>query len=131
MAAFSERNFGSDALNNRIMGTRFDIEVCRYFHPERYQRAFRDEGIALTRALGMDSVTAMRAILAHVRSCAPGPADARLVAELSSAMRHTEAAISDATRELAARIARVLGRGRPLTELGDRVATSLQQPGWS
>ena len=34
MECFHSRNFGEDALNNRIMGTRFDVEVCRHFHPQ-------------------------------------------------------------------------------------------------
>src|SRR5260221_268965 len=31
---FHERNFGNNALSNRIMGTRFDVEVARHFHPD-------------------------------------------------------------------------------------------------
>jgi len=129
MAAFYERNFGPQALNNRIMATRFDIEVGRHFHPERYDRRWREEGIALTSQLGSDSVTALAAIVEHVRTEPEGPHDAKLAAELAHAMRRTETQISDAATELAARITRVLGRGRPLTFLGDRVATPLQQPG--
>jgi hypothetical protein len=131
MGAFRERNFGADALNNRIMGTRFDLEVCRHFHPERHEAAWRDEGIALTRQLGSDSVAALSAIVAHVKAQPAGPSDARLVAELAYAMRQTEARISAGTSDLAARIMDALGRGRPLTYVGDRVATSLQQPGLS
>ena len=131
MAAFGERNFGPDALNNRIMGTRFDIEVCRHFHPDRHEEHWRKEGIALTEQLGSDSVAALGAIVAHVRSQPVGPHDARLAADLAQAMRVTEAGISEATADLAARITGVLGRGRPLTFIGDRVATPLQQPGIS
>jgi hypothetical protein len=129
MGAFRERNFGADALNNRIMGTRFDMEVCRHFHPVRHDPRWRAEGIALTRALGEDSVRALGCIVEHVRTSAPGPRDARLVAELSSAMRAAEARIGEGAADLAARVTRALGRGKPLTFIGDRVATPLQQPG--
>jgi radical SAM superfamily enzyme YgiQ (UPF0313 family) len=131
MGAFRERNFGTDALNNRIMGTRFDLEVSRHFHPDRHDERWRREGIELTRELGRDSVTALAAIVEHVKTTEPGPADARLVHDLSVAMRRSEARIGDAAAELAARVTRALGRGRPLTFIGDRVATPLQQPGWS
>lgn len=129
MGAFRERNFGADALNNRIMGTRFDIEVCRHFHPERHRPAWREQGIALTRELGRDSVRALRAIVAHVRATAPGPHDRVLVAELAQAMRATERRIAGDAAELADTITQALGHGLPLTRLGDRVATPLQQPG--
>jgi hypothetical protein len=129
MDAFRDRNFGADALNNRIMGTRFDMEVCRHFHPDRHDPRWRAEGIALTRALGEDSVRALACIVEHVRHTQPGPQDARLVAELASAMRAAEARISEGASDLAARVTRALGRGKPLTFIGDRVATPLQQPG--
>lgn len=129
MAAFHERNFGADALNNRIMGTRFDMEVCKHFHPELHDPRWHAEGIALTRALGEDSVHALGLIVEHVRSTAPGPRDARLVTELASAMRAAEMRIGTGAADLAARVTRALGRGTPLTFIGDRVATPLQQPG--
>src|SRR5262249_49896791 len=59
MACFRERNFGGGALANRIMGTRFDVEVARHFHPERFSADWLDEGRALTRALALDSVEAL------------------------------------------------------------------------
>jgi len=131
MGAFRERNFGGDALNNRIMGTRFDLEVCRHFHPERHDERWLREGIALTRELGEDSVAAMWTIVKHVQTTPHGPADAQLVAGLSARMRRTEARIGATAADLAARVTRALGHGRPLTELGDRVATPLQRPGLS
>lgn len=131
MGAFRERNFGADALNNRIMGTRFDLEVCRHFHPLRHQDRWHAEGIELTRELGMDSVVALAAIVEHVRNTQPGRHDAQLVTQLAAAMRRTEARIGAAASDLASRVSSVLGQGRPLTYIGDRVATSLQQPGLS
>jgi len=129
MAVFQERNFGPDALNNRIMGTRFDMEVCKHFHPARHEAGWHERGVALTRALGEDSVQALTRIVQHVRASSPGPDDTALVAELASALRETERRIGDAAIDLATRVTRALGRGKPLTFIGDRVATPLQQPG--
>jgi radical SAM superfamily enzyme YgiQ (UPF0313 family) len=131
MGAFRDRNFGADALNNRIMGTRFDIEVCRHFHPDRHEDRWRDQAISLTEQLGKDSVASLRAIVEHVRTTHEGAGDGRLVTQLAREMRRTEARIREDAAELAAHITRALGRGRPLTFIGDRVATSLQQPGLS
>jgi anaerobic magnesium-protoporphyrin IX monomethyl ester cyclase len=125
--AFRERNFGPAALNNRIMGTRFDIEVCRHFHPDRHDEAWWREGIALSRELGLDSVAGLREIVAHVKSTAPGPRDALLVRDLADRLRLKEEEIGGRASDLAAAITRALGHGRPLTDIGDRVATPLQR----
>jgi anaerobic magnesium-protoporphyrin IX monomethyl ester cyclase len=127
LGAFRERNFGPAALNNRIMGTRFDLEVCRHFHPELYDDAWRQEGVAITRELGLDSVRALREIVAHVKTTAPGAHDRRLVEDLAARLRHQEALFSERAIELAATLTRAIGHGRPLTEIGDRVATPLQR----
>jgi len=52
MGAFHARNFGPDALSNRIMGTRFDIEVARHFHPRLFSPAWLAEGKDLRLEIG-------------------------------------------------------------------------------
>jgi anaerobic magnesium-protoporphyrin IX monomethyl ester cyclase len=127
MACFRERNFGEGALANRIMGTRFDIEVARHFHPEQFRPAWLDEGIALNRALADDTVAGLRAIVDHVKAVSDDEAgDAELVERVSLRLRETEAEIAERARGLARSIAAVVG-GWPLTEIGDRVATPLQE----
>ena len=125
MACFRERNFGGDALANRIMGTRFDVEVARHFHPEQFRPEWLVTGQALNRALGLDSVDALTEIVEHVKRTGDG--DAQLVDRLSRRLRETERVVGAGARALAGAITDVLGRGRPLTELGDRVATPLQR----
>jgi len=126
MSAFRARNFGEDALNNRIMGTRFDLEVCRHFHPDVFRPSWLEEGKALTRALSLDSADALSAILTRVEEGAPAREDAAFVAELSARLRTKEREIGAAARDLARTLSRAIGRGRPLTEIGDMVATPLQ-----
>lgn len=126
IACFHERNFADDALANRMMATRFDVEVVRHFHPDLFRPAWRDEAVGLSRALALDSARGLRAILDHVRSGATG--DARVISEVSRSLRAAERALSAAASDLAARVARAVGRGAPLTDIGDRVATPLQQP---
>lgn len=122
MQAFGPRNFGSEALANRIMGTRFDIEVCRHFHRDAFDPAWLDEGKALSRELGLGSARAMRRIVREVRENGSDAFIDGVAAELRSA----EEDIRERARALAWRLADRVG-GRPLTEIGDRVATPLQR----
>jgi hypothetical protein len=124
MRSFHARNFGEGALANRIMGTRFDLEVARHFHPERFDPRWLEKGKALSRALGLDSVDALEEIVRHVRKAQDG--DDELVERLSEGLRKVEQEINQQARALAAEIHAVIGGGLPLTELGDRVATPLQ-----
>ncbi|HZS36945.1 MAG TPA: radical SAM protein, partial [Polyangia bacterium] len=129
MRAFHERNFGEAALANRIMGTRFDVEVARHFHPERFRREWLDEGRALNRALALDTADGLAAIVDFVKRVPPqgdGERDDEFVSELAERLRSTESDIARRCRALARAIMEVVG-GVPLTEIGDRVATPLQR----
>jgi anaerobic magnesium-protoporphyrin IX monomethyl ester cyclase len=124
MKCFFPRNFGKDALANRIMGTRFDIEVARHFHAERFDPEWLERGKQLSRALGIDSTEGLAQIVEHVQRGTVS--DEQLVAEVSARLRAREQEIAAAARALARRMSAALGRGKPLTDIGDRVATSLQ-----
>lgn len=132
MHLFHVRNFGGsedvagtpDALSNRLMGTRFDLEVCRHFHPDVFRAEWLAEGKALNRTLAEDGARVLDAVLDHVESGATD--DYRLLASLLPSMREVEHVVSERARDLAFRVYQAIGRGRPLTDLGDRVATPLQ-----
>jgi len=126
MAVFHSRNFGEDALNNRIMGTRFDLEVCRHFHREVVKPEWLAEGKQLTRELTYDSVDALTAILNRVKSGASVQEDRAFVADIVPKLRKKEKDIGSAIRELARTLQKAVGQGRPLTDIGDKVATPLQ-----
>jgi radical SAM superfamily enzyme YgiQ (UPF0313 family) len=128
MDAFYERNFGDSALANRIMGTRFDVEVCKHFHPELFRREWFDEGKELTRTLSLSTANGLQAIVDHVRSSAPESADAELTQKIAAELRAVEDSVRGGAKDLARTMANVLQRGAPLTDIGDRVATPLQQP---
>ncbi|MFN7972903.1 MAG: radical SAM protein [Acidobacteriota bacterium] len=113
IAAFHDRNFGPGALNNLIMGTRFDIEVARKFHPDVFRPEWRARGIALSRELGHGSARGLREILAHVARTAPGPADQDLVADLSARLRPTRYRSACARRSSPARSPSCSSAGDP------------------
>jgi radical SAM superfamily enzyme YgiQ (UPF0313 family) len=89
-SCFHERNFADTALANRLMGTRFDVEVCRHFHPERFDPAWLAEAKALSLALARDSAAGLRAIIAQAQSPAPQGLLDEFAAELSMRLRTTE-----------------------------------------
>ncbi|TNE90981.1 MAG: B12-binding domain-containing radical SAM protein [Deltaproteobacteria bacterium] len=126
MPVFRPRNFAAGALANEIMGTRFDLEVARFFHPEIFEATWLDEGRRLTRELTLGSVDAMRRIIAHVRDGHTD--DALLQRMIAIDLRREERRIWLRCRQLAAEVQARLGTGAPLTRIGDITATPLQQP---
>jgi anaerobic magnesium-protoporphyrin IX monomethyl ester cyclase len=126
MDCFMERNFGDNALSNRIMGTRFDVEVARHFHPDKFEAKWLAEGKELTRILTLSGADAMEAILDHVEHGGSPSEDKALVTLWSKRLRDTEDSIRERAKDLARTLQRAVGQGRPLTDVGDKVATPLQ-----
>jgi radical SAM superfamily enzyme YgiQ (UPF0313 family) len=128
MGCFLPRNFGEDALANTIQGMRFDLEVARRFHPEAHDESLYRAGTALSRRLALDSVETLRTLADHVETSGTDRAgDAALVAQLAQRARAVEAAVRAEMLEIATALAARVGRGVPLTFIGDRVATPLQR----
>ncbi len=126
MDCFMERNFGDNALSNRIMGTRFDVEVARHFHPDKFEAKWLAEGKELTSILTLSGADAMEKILDHVESGGSVERDKALVQEQSKMLRDVEESIRERAKTLARTLQKAVGQGRPLTEIGDKVATPLQ-----
>lgn len=127
MRCFEERNFGVDAIANRIMGTRFDLEVARHFHPDVFRREWLDDGKAITRAMSISGADALERIVRFVEAGEPASAEAAFVAEQVGLLRAAEDDVKNRARDLAADLLAVVKRGKPLTSFGDRVATPLQR----
>lgn len=127
VGAFHARNFGPDALANFIMGTRFDLEVARHFHPEVYDPGWLARGVGLTRRLGLDTVAGLRRIVETVESTPSTAGDRAFIAELARDLRATEREVLADCRDLARELRGAIGQGEPLTDVGDRVATPLQR----
>jgi hypothetical protein len=127
MEAFHERNFGNSALSNRIMGTRFDVEVARKFHPEVVKPEWVAEGKTLSSILSCDGADGLEKIVNFVKRGAPASEEKAFVAGVADGLRATEDSIRGRARALARELKAAIGRGEPLTELGDLVATPLQK----
>ena len=126
LAAFHARNFGDDALANRIMGTRFDVEVARHFHQDVFRGEWMREGEDLSRTLSLETADALARIVAHVRAHPTQDEDVRVTIELGHTLRETERRVGASAKDLARTMQAAIGQGTPLTDLGDRVATPLQ-----
>ncbi len=126
MECFMPRNFGNDALANRIMGTRFDIEVSRQFHPDVFDPKWLDEGKELTRVLTLDGADALEKIVDFVERGGSALEERALAAEVCSRLRATESLVRERCKALAKAVLARVGRGRPLTDIGGDSATPLQ-----
>ena len=127
MDCFLPRNFGGDALANTIQGMRFDLEIVRRFHPEAHDVDLYDAGRRLSRRLALDSVARMRALHGHISHAGAVRDDRALVELLGAEARRVEAVVRAEMLEIATRLEARVGGGRPLTFVGDRVATPLQR----
>ena len=125
MRCFAPAKLRRSGAGEPIQGTRFDLEIVRRFHPDAHEPRLYDAGRALSRRLALDSVATLRELLAHVESGAPG--DAAIAAGLGARARAVEAEVRAQMLAVAAALEARVGRGVPLTFLGDRVATPLQR----
>ena len=126
MATFRPRNFGDQALANHIMGTRFDMEVARHFHPEACDPTWQPRALALSSALTRDTVAHLTAIVDRVATGTPAATDAAFIEHHAAQMRAVETQLWAGCRTLAAELADRIG-GVPLTLSGDVPATPLQE----
>jgi len=127
MEAFHERNFGDGALANRIMGTRFDVEVVRHFHPEAFRTEWLREGQELSRRLTLSGADGLSEIVDLVKRGGSLDEERTLVPAIAARMREVEVTIGEEARALARDILATIGQGAPLTDLGDKVMTPLQR----
>jgi anaerobic magnesium-protoporphyrin IX monomethyl ester cyclase len=109
MDCYHARNFAAGAPANRLMGTRFDVEVCRKFHPGVFRTEWLSEAKTLSRRLASDSVAGLRQILAHVRHAPDTVEDARFVEVLGAQLRRTEQELSGGAFDLESRVADAVG----------------------
>ena len=103
MACFHARNFGPDALANRIHGHALaDIEVCRHFHGNRFDGAWLKAGKLLSSTLAHDVGGHARSLSdrASPQLAATTPMQ-RSSHRSPSKLRATERSVSEGAVELA------------------------------
>ena len=126
MRAFEERNFSSNAVVTVAMGVRADVEVLRYFQPEGFQPRWVERSKQISRELGLGTVRGLREIVARVRSGAPAHDDADWSEALAQRLAQEEVEVRRATQALVRELCEAAPGGRPLTSVGDVMATALQ-----
>jgi hypothetical protein len=109
MRCFYDRNFAPGSLANRLMGTRFDVEVARFFHPGRYRTEWLERSMGLSRTLALDSVRSLRAILAFSKEPRSAAARSKFERGLSASLRETEAKLEEQAARLEREIRDALG----------------------
>lgn len=109
MRCFYDRNFAPASIANRLMGTRFDVEVCRHFHSDCYDERWLESAKDASRSLACDSVAALREILAFVQAGAGHDDGVAFEADLRHRLRRKEACLQKAASELEATIQAAVG----------------------
>jgi len=110
MEAFRERNFSGRALANRLQSTRFDVEVARHFHPDRFRLQWLQRAKDLSQQLATSSAQSVRRIVAYVRDGAESGLDERTFVErVSAELRSCEATIEALASDLESEVCHELG----------------------
>lgn len=127
IACFRPRNFAKGALANRLMGTRFDAEVCRRFHADVDRPEYLERSKELSRRLALDSVGALREIISFAARREPSASTRTFVDELSGRLREIERDVRRGATELESAIQGAVGarcrhakRALPLGTIGRR-----------
>jgi len=115
MRCFYDRNFTPGSLANRLMGTRFDVEVARFFHPDLYSPAWLERSKSLSRALARDSVAGLREIVSSVSEGRTGSDGQDFEWDLCSRLRAAERNLAGAAEALEDEVRDALGTGHVLT----------------
>lgn len=113
MRCFYDRNFAAGSLANRLMGTRFDAEVARRFHPGCPGDDFVEASRALSRALAHSSVAALRELLAFTAEARGPEALATFEGDLRRRLRAEEGQLGAAASTLEREIRLAVGSQRP------------------
>jgi radical SAM superfamily enzyme YgiQ (UPF0313 family) len=127
-SCFFERNFGADALVDRLQALRFETEVFRYFHPEISDPAWIAEAKSLSRRLMTNTVEVMREICDFAKQPRSDGEKQRFVRTRSQYLRDCEAAVRSGTADLEARI-RAVAPGSTTEVKADSRGLQEQGPG--
>ena len=91
------------------MGTRFDVEISRFFHPATYQPRWREESLGLNRNLTRDSVAGLRAIVGFVEANRKLGDESLFVEHLSAELRAKEKVVRNGATSLEEEIRETVG----------------------
>jgi len=117
MKVLGPRNYGDESPIVRLWLLRFDVEACRFFHPERYCASWLQGATAITRMLSLDTAATLRALLEHVRSNADPRQDGAFAVECAAQARQLDAHLNAAADELAQQMSRAVGAPASLCEV--------------
>lgn len=109
MRCFYDRNFAHGSIANRLMGTRFDVEVCRYFHPGIYRDEWLEAAICASRTLARDSVAGLREIVRFALTDASREERHIFEAGLRQRLRRANTRLQDVAAQLEAVVQRAVG----------------------
>lgn len=90
MKAFHKRNFADGSIVIKLMESRYEVELCRYFYPEYYSDEWFERTRAINRGLVFNSTGILREIIDYVVQGKDVKHDASFLNKLAVQMRVCE-----------------------------------------
>ncbi|MFO0757517.1 MAG: radical SAM protein [Byssovorax sp.] len=116
LSCLHDRNYGDEAAVVQLWLLRFDVEACRFFHPESYRASFLERAVAITRAVSSDTVRALEDLVTLAREGRASDV-VDVLAAITSRARAVDAEAHQAMRALAADMSRAVGSPASLCEV--------------
>jgi hypothetical protein len=117
MHCLGARNFGDDAPVVRLWLLRFDVEACRFFHPDLYQNEWHERAVAITRTLSLDTAEVLDAIVDHCRSGRPVRDDENFARDREHRCREVNHRVASDAQCLADEMSRAVGSAASLCDV--------------
>ena len=110
MRCMAPRNFGDDFVALRLSILRFDIEVCRFFHPTVYRNEWGERAVAITRRLSLHTADVLDAIVERCAADDSMTEDDAVASDLEQACHQVDEQIVAEAQALAAEMSAAVGQ---------------------
>ena len=117
LRSMGARNLGDDSPVVRLWLLRFDVEAARFFHPAIYRDEWREQSVAVTRRLSLDTAEILETIVNHCASPESAVDDGLLGAALERRCRRLDALTAAEAQAIAEEMSAAVGRPASLCEV--------------
>ena len=111
------RNLGDDSPVFSLSLLRFDIEACRFFHPDVYRDEWREQAVAVTRGFSLDTAEILETIVNHCASPKSAVDDGLLGEDLERRCRRLDIQTAAEAQAIAEEMSAAVGRPASLCEV--------------
>lgn len=110
------RNYGDESAIVQLWLLRFDVEACRFFHPDKYRPEWLSRAVEITRSVSCDTTLALRQLVDLARSNDQSRVG-RSLGEIALRARGVDDRARRNARALADEMSRAVGQSASLCEV--------------